>query len=352
MYKILLRLLIIGVLFAGMSMSCQKQTEPCILTEQPFEDVLLKAGNEQKYFCILLTDSSQHNILTLLNRQLSGEFQSLTGKTVFNIVDIRAEENQWYEKWLCPLSVPLVCVFSPDGTLLNLLPDLTYESFAYMKKTIKEDQTDSEYYCYNRFGIGKKEYVEAMNRVLQAKRKFDAGENIENLMDTSVMRVKYPFGLFLKMKNEERLHDTVNMIRTGRELLSINTPYDLLLYGDEFAAAKKVLDPSYDIASEPCLEVKPEVVEIGQCKYHERKPFFIVLKNTGNRPVKISAVETGCSCVTFLGKDKRYEIMPHDSIRMPFEFTAEQKGEVQRGCYFVSDAGNPVMEVKILATVE
>jgi hypothetical protein len=98
MNKFLLKLLFIGVLFVGILMSCKRQTVPCILTEQPFEDVLLKAGNEQKYFCILLTDSLQNSALDLLNRRLSGEFQSLAGKAIFNVIDIRAEKNQWYEK--------------------------------------------------------------------------------------------------------------------------------------------------------------------------------------------------------------------------------------------------------------
>jgi hypothetical protein len=48
------------------------------------------------------------------------------------------------------LPAPFTCVFSPDGILLNLLPDLTYESFAYMERTVKEGRTDDEYYCYNR----------------------------------------------------------------------------------------------------------------------------------------------------------------------------------------------------------
>jgi hypothetical protein len=333
-------------------MSCQKQIKSDILSEQAFEDVLLKAEKEQKYLCILLVDSSQHNTVELLRNQLNGEFKSLKEKAVFNTVNIRAEENRWYEKWLCPISVPLVCVFSPDGNLINLLPDLTYESFVYMKKTIKEGQTDNEYYCYNRFGMDKKNYVETMNNVLQAKRKFDAGENIKNLIDISVAQIKYPFNLFLKMKNEESLHDSTNMIHTCRKLLSMNTAYELLLYKEELTASKKVLDTYYDITMEPYLEVKPLVVEIGQCNYHEKKPFFIVLENTGNKPVKISTIETSCSCVSFLGNDMQYIILPHDSIQVPFEFTAEQKGKVERGCYFVSDARNPVVDVKILANVQ
>jgi hypothetical protein len=142
------------------------------------------------------------------------------------------------------------------------------------------------------------------------------------------------------------------MAGTCRELLSINTPYELLHYDEEYTEAKKILNPGYDISQEPYVEVKPALVEIGHCKYHDRKPFFIVLENTGNKHVKIMTVETSCSCVAFLGKENEYVILPHDSIKVPFEFTAEQKGEIERGCYFVSDARNAVIDVKILATVE
>jgi hypothetical protein len=288
----------------------------------------------------------------IVKNQLNGEFKSLKGKAIFSIVDIYATENRWYEKWLCPVSTPLTCVFSPDGALVNLLPELTYESFAYMEKTIAEGQTDSEYYCYNRFGMNKNEYVATMNNVLQAKRNFDAGEDIKIFIDSVAAQVKYPYSLFLKLKDAEKRRDSVSLLSACKELLSMNTPYELLRYEDEYMAAKKVLDPSFDITKEPYLEVTPAVVEIGRCSYRDRKPFFITLKNTGDKPVKISAIETSCSCVSYQGKDRPYVILPHDSIQALFEFHAEQKGNVKRACHFVSDARNPVVNVQILATIQ
>jgi hypothetical protein len=55
-----------------------------------------------------------------------------------------------------------------------------------MEKTVKEGRTDDEYYCYNRFGKSKVVFVGAMNNVLQAKRKFENGENIRQMIDISV----------------------------------------------------------------------------------------------------------------------------------------------------------------------
>lgn len=135
---------------------------------------------------------------------------------------------------------------------------------------------------------------DVLNRQLTGKFKFlskktifnivdiSAGEDIGTFVDSVVIQIKYPYSLFLKLKNEKRQCDSIHMLRTSHELLSIKTPYERLLYGEEFTKAKKTLDPTYDIANDPYLEVKPAVVEIGQCKYQEKKPFFIILKNTGD----------------------------------------------------------------------
>ncbi|MDR0573717.1 MAG: DUF1573 domain-containing protein [Tannerella sp.] len=352
MSEILYKYIFTCVLPVFMFVSCQKQTAPCILTEQSFKEMVLKSENEQKYFCILLIDTFLYKTTNLLSNRLNDdEFKYLREKAVFNMVNIYAEENRWYEKWLCPVSVPLTCVFSPDGTLLDLIPGLTYESIAYMNKAVKENRANDEYYCYNRFQLNKRELVFAMNEVLQAKRKSDRGENAKPLIDSAVARVKYPYSLFIKLKNEDKQRDTVNMRNTFTELLSINDAYSLFHYTEEFAAAKKMMDSAYDVSEEPFLEVLPVIVEIGNCKYRERKEFHITLKNKGKRAINISDVETSCSCVTNSG-DKKYKIAAFDSICLSFGFTAEQKGEIERYCYFVSDARNAVVDVKITATVE
>lgn len=109
--------------------------------------------------------------------------------------------------------------------------------------------------------------------------------------------------------------------------------------------------PEYDINREPFLEATPAIVEIGNCQYKESKIFHITLSNRGESVVRIAEVQTSCSCVTNLG-EKKYEIPAFGAIKLSFVFTAEQKGHVKRGCYFVSNARNPVVEVKIQATVE
>jgi hypothetical protein len=281
---------------------------------------------------------------------LQEKYKYLTGKAIYDIIDINSHENEWYIRWLYPVSIPLTCIFSADGTLMDLIPGAAKETFLYTDLAL-EKMVTTDYHCPNRFQLSKTELVFAMNDVLQAKIKLDNNENASPLIDSAITKVKYPYSLFIKLQNESKLHDTLNMYNTISELFSTDDPYSLIHYAEEFTAAKKIMNPEYDINQEPFLEATPAIVKIGNCKYKEHKIFYITLKNTGKRTIKILDVDTSCSCVTNLG-EKKYEIAASDFIQLPFGFTAEQKGEIERGCYFVSDARNLVVNVKILATVE
>jgi hypothetical protein len=281
---------------------------------------------------------------------LQKNYKYLTGKAIYNLIDISCPENEWYIKWLYPVSIPLTCIFSTNGTLIDLIPGATKETFLYTDLAL-EKMITTDYHCHNKFKLNKVELVSAMNDVLQAKIKLDKAENASPLIDSAIVKIKYPYSLFIKLQNESKLYDTINMYSTFSELLSINDPYSFIHYAAEFTAAKKIMNPEYDINCEPFLEVTPTIVEIGNCKYKGHKIFYITLTNNGKRPVKILDVGTSCSCVKNLG-DKKYEIAASDSIRLSFGFTAEQKGEIERGCFFVSDARNPIVNVRILATVK
>jgi hypothetical protein len=325
------------------------RADTVICQNKAFEDLCSLAKANNRPFCIVLSDSSQ-----ILSREyfayLQESYKYMTGKAVYNRVDVNFPGNEWYVKWLYPVSIPLTCVFSADGTLIDLIPGAAKETFLYTDLALK-NMAATDYHCPNRHQLNKAELILAMNEVLQSKIKLDRNENASPLIDSAIAKIKYPYGLFIKLQNESRLHDSLKMRGTFSDLLSLSDPSALLHYAEEFTAAKKIMDPEYDVSREPFLEVTPAIIEIGNCKYREQKMFYITLKNRGKRSIKILDVETSCSCVTNLG-DKKYEIAAFDSIRLSFSFTAEQKGEIERGCYFMSDARNPIVDVKILATVE
>ena len=49
-------------------------------------------------------------------------------------------------KWLCPLSLPLTCVFSDTGTLIDLIPGATKETFLYTTEAISDMKITNYHY--------------------------------------------------------------------------------------------------------------------------------------------------------------------------------------------------------------
>ena len=99
-----------------------------IYSNQSFEDICSIAYKNEKAFCIVLVDFtqelSQRYCLNLKNKGFVD-----TSKAIYNIADVNISSNAWYMKWLCPLSLPLTCVFSDTGTLIDLIPGATKETF-------------------------------------------------------------------------------------------------------------------------------------------------------------------------------------------------------------------------------
>jgi hypothetical protein len=319
-----------------------------VYQNKAFEDMcsLARAGNRP--FCIVLSDSTQ-----LLSKEyvmyLQENYKYLVEKAIYNMVDVNSPENRWYVKWLYPASIPLTCVFSADGALIDLIPGAARETFLYTNLALTKMAT-TDYHCPNKFQLSKVDLVFAMNDVLQSKVKLDKNENASPLIDSAITKIRYPYNLFIKLQNDSKLHDSLSMSNTFSELLSINDAYTYLHYIEELTEAKKIMDPEYDISQEPFLEITPSIVEMGNCEYRDNKIFYITLKNRGKSAIRVLDVETSCSCVTNL-ENKKYKIAPFDSIRLSFSFTAEQKGKIERGCYFISDARNPVVDVRIAASV-
>lgn len=99
-----------------------------IYSNQSFEDICSIAYKNEKAFCIVLVDSTQElSRRYCLNLKNKGFVD--TSKAIYNIADVNISSNAWYMKWLCPLSLPLTCVFSDTGTLIDLIPGATKETF-------------------------------------------------------------------------------------------------------------------------------------------------------------------------------------------------------------------------------
>lgn len=142
-------------------------------SNQSFEDICSIAYKNEKAFCIVLVDSTQElSRRYCLNLKNKGFVD--TSKAIYNIADVNISSNAWYMKWLCPLSLPLTCVFSDTGTLIDLIPGATKETFLYTTEAIS-DMKITNYHYPNRFKIPKYNAIHLLNQVLKCKMDLNRG---------------------------------------------------------------------------------------------------------------------------------------------------------------------------------
>ena len=98
-----------------------------------FKEICDIARDKYLPFCIVLIDSSQHLSQEYYSR-LQNRYKFLTQQAIYNMADINVFVNEWYIKWLCPVTTPLTCVFSPEGDLVDLFQGQQEKLFCTQKK--------------------------------------------------------------------------------------------------------------------------------------------------------------------------------------------------------------------------
>lgn len=319
-----------------------------IYSNRSFEDICSIANTNKEAFCIVLVDSTQE-----LSREYclkNKEFID-TNNAFYNIIDVNIPSNGWYMKWLCPLSLPLTCVFSEDGTLIDLIPGATKETFLYTDKAIS-DKKITKYHYPNRFKLPKYTAISLLNQVLECKMDLDQGIYIPSALSNPIDSLKYPYSFYLGIVGELMENDTVESKILAKSMMKLENPYYLELFKTEFITAKKVLNPDFEINDEPNIRLDNDIVSLSDCKVGENSPFVIPIHNDGKYPLKISKIFTSCSCLSLIDHKKEFVIAPKDSAMVRFNFKSEESGEVTRDVFITSNSINrPILYVKILANI-
>ena len=242
-----------------------------IYSNQSFEDICSIAYKNEKAFCIVLVDSTQElSRRYCLNLKNKGFVD--TSKAIYNIADVNISSNAWYMKWLCPLSLPLTCVFSDTGTLIDLIPGATKETFLYTTEAIS-DMKITNYHYPNRFKIPKYNVIHLLNQVLKCKMDLNQGIYIPTALNNSIDSLVYPYSVYLGMVGELMDNDTIETKTLANLMMKLENPYYLELFKNEFITAKKVLNPNFKIDDEPNIRVNSEVVSLSDCAVSEDNVF-------------------------------------------------------------------------------
>lgn len=342
MKKILLFLTLLAA-----TVSCDS---PKIYYGLGFEEVSAFARGRNRPLCIVLVDRMQY-LSGEYERALRKDHANIAGRAVYNIVDIEAPGNDIYTKWLSPLSVPLTCVFSPAGELIDLIPGDGGESFSHIGQAI-ESRAATSFRWSNRFGLEKARAVPILRDIWRSREVVSSGIFLPRELGRLVDSLKYPYIAALKMQGELMVGDSVSARTTAREMLEMGGPYNLNLYKAEFITAHMVLDPGFDISGEPVIRVEPESVILGERPADKIVPVNITVYNDGGKPLEISNIVPNCSCLRQLGmgRGETLTIAPRDSVVLSFALSPYEEGEVDGGVLLTSNGINkPILNIDIQA---
>jgi hypothetical protein len=296
-----------------------------------------------------LTDSVQE-LSKEYSLLLQTKYNYLTDIAIYNIVDINSPENRWYIKWLCPVSYPLTCVFSANGTLVELIPGAAKETFLYTGVALK-NMTPTNFHWPNQFGQNKTTLIPQLNNVLQYKRLLDQGVfYASSELDKLVHSLDYPYSKYLKLTSELMENDSTASRKTAKSMIEQETPYYLDLFKNEFIAAKRILNPNFDISDEPNIRVDHDKIILSDCELNKSTPVEVVVYNDGNQPLKIPKIHVSCSCLKQLNYNSEFIIDAKESVILKFDFTPDVMGEILRDIYITSNAINtPILHICIWA---
>lgn len=318
--------------------------------EKSFAESQQISQDLQLPFCIVLYDSLQNTTQEYLDKFHANKIH--LNKSVFNFVDITVDKNKWYNKLLSPQTLPLTCIFSSSGKLIDLIPGSSKESLLYTEKAIIKQITNLEFHYNRKYGVEKIEIISDINNILQLKFRVDMKESVTAELDALVNKIRYPYTLFLKLQNQLQIKDTVAARNTAKELLLFDTPHDLVDYYDEFMFAQQIVDPTFSLKNGPYIEVNPTEIELTDCKVNSIVPITISIKNKGQRALKVSDVLMSCTCVKLIG-EKKHLILPQQTVVLDIKFIPDETGDIFREVYIASNSVNsPISHIKINASIK
>jgi hypothetical protein len=275
--------------------------------------------------------------------------QYLTKKAVYNVVDINVPDNDWYFKWLVPITLPLTCVFSSDGMLVDMIPGIAKETFLYTDLAIKE-KSATDYHCPNSFNLSKERLIPLLDNILKQKLNLDQHIFLSAELDNLIDSLHYPYPYYLKMTGELMRNDTVAAKNTAKSLIDIENSYYLETFNNEFIIAKRLLNPDFNVEDEPHIRIDRNIINLSNCVVNKKVPIDVVIHNDGNKPLKISDIQMSCSCVKLASNSKEFIIGSKDSTIVRFNFISDIEGALSRDIFIFSNAINsPILNINIQA---
>ena len=175
----------------------------------------------EKVYCVSLVDDSERFTRRLETYLNSDEWASR--HVIYNIVDVRQSQNEWWLKWLAPVSLPVTCVFTHDGRLTDLIPGMAKESFLYIRQAAK-DERPTVFHYPNNFERDKSKLLPWLGCVLECKKHLDEGICLSEGLELVGDSLKYPYSYYLQIVGALSERDTVVACKAAQSMLTCEDP--------------------------------------------------------------------------------------------------------------------------------
>ncbi len=339
-------ILLFAILFCTLFFSCKPTPkELTIFYDMPLEEVQKIANEEDKVFCVVLTEPECPSCAGMV-QSLGERYGHLESKVVFNVVDVSLLENQWYSHWLCTGAFPTTCVFSSEGKLQAVIQGAAPVCQQCVASTIAGDFKCTSSFENLRFPARGEHRILMLNTLLFCKQNLVRGIDISAEIEPFLKQNVYPYSLFLKCFNEEKQGRHEDAVYWAKRMIENENSYYNHIYDDLHQEVKAIINPNY-LADASVLSVVEEL-KLENCKLKEAKPFSLMLTNSGKSPISIRDVVVSCSCLKLLS-EKQYTLQPNQSTKVNLVFTPDVRGDVFREVTFFSDAKNHRQTVRIFA---
>ena len=302
-----------------------------------FDDIIKCDGIN----CIIINDSSN-----ISNDDFLQRLSAMKITSTFNFIDVRKPTNYWYYKLLVPQILPITCVIS-KGVIIDLIPGYSNESILYVKEVVTQQKMSEEFHFNQLYGYEKSQKIDYLNEMLSLKHAIDC-ENFST--DLIPLEVTEPYALYLCMKGFSQIGDTLLTKIYASKLLEHDSVRSIAIYEEEIAQARKILDNDYGVNNLPQIATHDTITI--NCQVLQAKDIYIDVLNKGNNKLIISDIHTSCTCLEYMGANKKIYIEPMSSISLPFLFRSDVAGNLYREVYIASNSINaPISKVTIVAKV-
>ena len=333
-----------------LAMSCQHQFEMIhIYNDKEFSEVDSIAKERNLPYCIVLIDTLEYDKNEYINNLK--DIVDPSNRFILNFICVNSnDKTDWMVKLLTPQIYPTACIFESSGQLIDLIPGNSKESFSYLCETLKTEKTNIEYHYNQLYEDDKEHFIKYINEIIELQSHLVEGQNVISGIDSLFQEKNHPLLLFMRLQNLLEYGNDVEIKNTAKNLLTFDSPQELVYYQDELLFANYLLDSTYTSETAPRIYSLPEI-QLTNCEINNPYILNIEISNNGKKTLKISDIMTSCTCVNLIG-DKRLVIDSNESETLKVKFTPDVQGKVYRYIYIASNSLNsPIYTISIKANV-